>query len=223
MDKKKIVDTIGSVDDLIEINESFLRKFQKLLNKTYSNFCMDISSKVPLSSLILRTGKLAKNDEWFGQDVLDLSSMPIDNVFINNFSKGEDFKTNIKIINNHDLVYGSIRPYFKKSGIAVDVNYAAGTVFSFKPKDENDYIWLLALISSNDFHQFTAKNSQGTKMPIINWNVFGTYDVPYDRYKVNYFNNRFSSPLTLAMSKMRIIRKLRELKTELITKYFPTN
>lgn len=42
--------------------------------------------------------------------------MPNDNIFIDKFSDGLSFSTNIKTINKNDLVYGSIRPYFKKAG-----------------------------------------------------------------------------------------------------------
>lgn len=205
---------------MIEKNEKFLSKFQELLCKSYLNLSINISSKIPLSNLILRTGKIVKNGVWHGKDVLDLSSMPNNNIFINDFSNGDNFKTNIKSINNYDLVYGSIRPYFKKSGIAIDVNYIAGTVFSFRPKNELDYIWLLALICSNDFHLFTTRNSQGTKMPMVNWDIFGTYNVPYDREKIIILNKDVGFLLELAINKAKSIRKLKKIKNVLLKKYF---
>ena len=113
-----IVNTIGSVDDLIESNANFISKFQQYLSQIYKLYCLDINYEVELNSLIVRTGKTLKNKEWFGSNVLDLSTMPNNNIFINDFSCGENFTTNIKTLNNLDLVYGSIRPYFKKAGFA---------------------------------------------------------------------------------------------------------
>lgn len=205
---------------MIEKDKEFLIKFQERLITKYSILSSNVNSKVPLSRLIQRTGKTLKNGEWLNKEVLDLSSMQTDNIFIESFSDGKDFKTNIKTVNNYDLVYGSIRPYFRKAGVAIDVEYIAGTVFSFKPKNKNDFIWLLALISSNEFHLFTSRNSQGTKMPIINWNIFVSYEVPYSKEKISLMNHELIFLLELAINKVRNIRKLKQIKNVLLKKYF---
>ena len=205
---------------MIESNEKFLSKFQEYISKLYQFCSLQIDETIDLSSLINRTGKTYKNNEWLNDNVLDLSTMPNDSIFINNFSNGNDFKTNIKSINNFDLVYGSIRPYFKKAGFALDINYIAGTVFSFNVKNKNLYLWILATICSNDFHKFTAKNSQGTKMPIINWDTFTTYKVPYDEKIILEFNTKVKPLFDIVILKMRENRKLKEIKSKLLEKYF---
>lgn len=205
---------------MIEINESYLNKFQKLLVSLYNNLCKNINTLTPISNLINRTGKLLKQNEWKNSDVLDLSTMKSENIFINEFSNGNLFKTNIKSVNQMDLVYGSIRPYFKKAGFALDVDYIAGTVFSFNPVVSKDYYWLLACISSEGFHKFTSINSQGTKMPIINWDTFIKFKIPYDSKSVCTFNEIIKPLFEISVSKMRQIRKLRKIKSILLQKYF---
>ena len=146
--------------------------------------------------------------------------MPNNSIFINDFSNGNNFRTNIKNINNFDLVYGSIRPYFKKCGFALDVDYIAGTVFSFNAKNPNSYLWILGTICSDGFHEFTSKNSQGTKMPIINWDTFITYKVPFDENIINDFNSKIKPLFEISVNKMRQNRKLKEIKAKLLEKYF---
>lgn len=170
--------------------------------------------------MIVRTGKTLKNKEWFGSNVLDLSTMPNNNIFINDFSCGENFTTNIKTLNNLDLVYGSIRPYFKKAGFALDVDYIAGSVYSFMPLDENNYLWLLACICSDDFHLFTSSNSQGTKMPIINWDTFSSFKIRYDSKIIHEFNKQVQPLFDLCVIKAREIRRLKAIKEKLLSKYF---
>ena len=215
-----IVNTIGTIDDLIEKNEAYLSKFQKYLVNKYTELALGIERRIELSKLIIRTGKPLKNNEWKSSKLIDLSTMPSENIFINSFSNGIDFKTNIKTLNNLDLVYGSIRPYFKKAGFALDVDYIAGSVFSFTTTNPNNYLWILACISSDEFHKFTNSNSQGTKMPIINWETFVTYKVSYDEKKLDAFNSVMKPLFDLATNKMKQLRKLNETKKILLSKYF---
>lgn len=170
--------------------------------------------------MIVRTGKILKNKEWFGSNVLDLSTMPNNNIFINDFSCGENFTTNIKTLNNLDLVYGSIRPYFKKAGFALDVDYIAGSVYSFKPLDKKNYLWVLACICSDEFHLFTSSNSQGTKMPIINWDTFSSFKIRYDSEIIYEFNEQIQPLFDLCVTKAREIRRLKDIKEKLLSKYF---
>ena len=205
---------------MIDKNEQFLYKFQDYLSKLYQFYSFQIEEKVDLSTLIYRTGKPCKDNEWLNKNILDLSTMPNSSIFINNFSNGNNFKTNIKSVNNLDLVYGSIRPYFKKAGFALDVDYIAGTVFSFNVLNKNLYLWIMAIICSNQFHEFTTKNSQGTKMPIINWDTFITYKASYDEQTIDEFNKKIMPLFKMAVYKMKEIRKLKEIKSNLLAKYF---
>ena len=143
-----------------------------------------------------------------------------DNIFINKFSSGKDFTTNIKTVNNFDLLYGSIRPYFKKAGFALDIKYVAGSVYSFKPEDDNNFYWLLGCICSDEFHDFTKVNSQGTKMPIINWDAFCSYNCPYDTNIISAFNSMVEPLFKKCVLKMKQNRSLYKIKQNLLSKYF---
>ena len=205
---------------MIEKNIEFCNKFQSFLTQKYKMLINDCKIKVPLSSLVNRTGKLLKNNEWNDKIVMDLSTMPENSIIINNFSNGSDFKTNIKTVDNLDLVYGSIRPYFKKCGFVLDVNYIVGSVFSFKPVYPEEYLWLLACICSEDFHKYTNTNSQGTKMPMINWETFIEYKVPYDPKIASDFNRELNVLFNIVKKKCRETRKLKKIKEIMLKKYF---
>lgn len=205
---------------MIEKNEEFLSKFQDYLIQTYHKYSRENDGICELGALVNRTGKMVKDGRWKESKVLDLSTMPNGNIFIADFSDGHNFSTNIKTVNNLDLVYGSIRPYFKKAGFALDVDYAAGTVFSFNVKKEADYLWVLACISSEEFHSFASTNAQGTKMPIINWDTFVSYKISYDSDVIDLFNKSAKPLFEMAVNKVRQNRKLKEIKQSLLAKYF---
>ena len=194
--------------------------FQKYLAVLFYDLSLKCADCVELNKMVSKTGKIMKNNEWYNSKVLDLSTMPNGKIFINDFSSGKNFSTNIKMLDNLDLVYGSIRPYFKKAGFALDVDFIAGTVFSFRPRNRDDYLWILACVTSEKFHSFTSANAQGTKMPIINWDSFVSYKLPYDKKIIERFNHIIKPLFETTIIKMRQNRKLKDIKQNLLTKYF---
>ncbi len=186
----------------------------------FKEYCSIIKDKNNLSFFIFRTGKLLKKREWVESDVIDLSTMPYNSIFIENFSKGVNFATNIKTIGLNDLIYGSIRPYFKKAGFNWKTNYVVGSVFSFNVINENNYLWILATICSEDFHNFTNRNSYGTKMPIINWETFVSYKLSYSKREVKSFVKIMKPLFDLAVTKLKQNHQLKIIKNNLLKKYF---
>ena len=57
-------------------------------------------------------------------------------------------------------------------------------------------------------------------MPIINWDTFISYKVPYDKEIVNSFNNEFKNLFDFAVAKMKENKKLEKIKQKLLEKYF---
>ena len=176
--QRHIVDTIGSVDDLIEKNDEIMKSFQIYLQSVYRSFLNSTSNYIELGDLIIKSGKQLKNREWKDAEVVDLSSMPQDKICITSATNGSQFSTNIYTLEDDTLLYGSIRPYFKKCGFTVGRQYVTGTVHTFKAIQKELTTYVLAIISSSDFHNFTNVNSQGTKMPSIKWDVFTKFSAP---------------------------------------------
>ena len=146
--------------------------------------------------------------------------MPNDSIFIDQLSDGSNFATNIKTIDRNDLVYGSIRPYFKKAGFNWQADFIAGSVYSFNVKNANDYLWVMACICSDEFHKYTTSNSQGTKMPIINWDTFIKYKLPYSEQTANVFKTEIEPFFKLALVKLKQNDSLKRIKQQLLHKYF---
>lgn len=196
-------------------------KFQQLLCEKYNNIVAKSDVKNKLINYIKKSGILLKNDEWINSTVIDLSTMPQNEIVITNSSNGSDFSTNIKTLESNSLLYGSIRPYFRKCGFAVDEKYVTGTVHSFNVKNNDYYLWILATICSDDFHKYTEINSQGTKMPIINWDTFGNYEITIpNSNELDMFNKAMRPFYSLVLTKMRENKKLKQLKSQLLQKYF---
>ena len=111
--------------------------------------------------------KIKENGEWQHQNLIALNYMPNFSMCINNFGRGSELKTNIYELDEYDLLYGSIRPYFGKAGFSPISGVVAGTVFQFIPYKKEYFGFALLVLTSKKFINYTIANSKGTKMPII--------------------------------------------------------
>ena len=144
---------------------------------------------VRLGYVIFKSNKKFSNKEmWKELKIIDLSVMPQFSMCINNFSNGIDFDTNIYELEELDILFGSIRPYFGKAGFSPINGGVAGTVYNFKPQKIEDYSYILMIITSKEFIQYALSMSQGTKMPVFKFTDLEQYLIPYDNNIVEQFN-----------------------------------
>ncbi|MCX8093722.1 MAG: restriction endonuclease subunit S [Candidatus Goldbacteria bacterium] len=124
-----------------------------------------------LKDIIIKNRKKIKDkNKWKNLKVIDLSVMPNFSIVINNFNNGENFQTNIFELNEYDILFGSIRPYFGKAGFSPIKGAVTGTVHSFRPKEKIYFSYILLTIANKNFIDYAIRYSKGTKMPIIDWN-----------------------------------------------------
>ena len=74
-----------------------------------------------------------------------------------------------------DILFGKIRPYFHKVGVAQTEGLCSSDTFVWRSK-EQEYLGLIASVAfSDDFVIHSVQTSQGTKMPHANWGVLKEY------------------------------------------------
>lgn len=135
---------------------------------------------------------LIKNTQLFDyssiQPAIDLSVMPSDSIFLEQLNTSENFSTNLYIMHQGDILFGSIRPYLHKAGFAPCDGVVAGTVHSYRVKNPEDYNFVLFTLCRSAFFDYAVNVSVGTKMPVINSNSLLSYKVPYCHEIVAKFN-----------------------------------
>ncbi|WP_339195947.1 restriction endonuclease subunit S [Solibacillus sp. FSL R5-0449] len=119
---------------------------------------------------------------------VDLSVMPSDSISLNQLNKSSNFTTNLYKMNCGDILFGSIRPYLHKAGIAPCDGVVAGTIHSYKVKDEKFYNFILATITRKMFFDFALNVSTGSKMPVVSNDVLLSYKVAYSSELVKKFS-----------------------------------
>jgi type I restriction enzyme S subunit len=87
-----------------------------------------------------------------------------------------------------DLLFGSIRPYLRKAGIATYDGAVTGTVHCFEIKDSFDFNFALMTITSENFFEYAINNSKGTKMPVVSSESLLNFQIPYNDKISKIFN-----------------------------------
>ena len=144
---------------------------------------------------------LVKNSEAFDfkseLPAIDLSVMPSESIAIEELNTSKNFTTNLYIMHQGDILFGSIRPYLHKAGFAPCDGVVAGTIYSYRVKKQSDYNFALFALCRNSFFDYAVNVSSGTKMPVANSTSLLTYKVAYCSAIVEKFND-FSITSTIA-------------------------
>ncbi|MCV2865015.1 restriction endonuclease subunit S [Albidovulum sediminicola] len=76
-----------------------------------------------------------------------------------------------------DFLFGKLRPYFHKVGIAPVAGICSTDIVVARPKSAAWAGFVLACISDEEFVAYTDKTSTGTKMPRTSWSIMAKYPV----------------------------------------------
>lgn len=77
-----------------------------------------------------------------------------------------------------EILFGKLRPYFHKVGVAPTSGVCSTDILVIVPKEECWFGFVLGYVSSTEFINYTDASSTGTKMPRTNWHDMARYRIP---------------------------------------------
>ena len=108
---------------------------------------------------------------------IGLEHMPRQSVALMEWGKAKSVTSNKSIFDKGNILFGKLRPYFHKVGIAPIDGICSTDILVIVPKATEWSSFLLACVSSNEFIKYADQTSTGTKMPRTSWNIIGKYQV----------------------------------------------
>ncbi len=76
-----------------------------------------------------------------------------------------------------DILFGKLRPYFHKVGIAPVDGICSTDILVLKPRTSIWAAFVLACASSAEFVNYTSQTATGTKMPRTSWQIMSRYEL----------------------------------------------
>lgn len=105
-----------------------------------------------------------------------LEHIPRKSISLFEWGYASEISSNKLIFEKGDILFGKIRPYFHKVGVAPIDGVCSTDIIVISP-EENYYSFVLSIVSSEKFVEYATQTSEGTKMPRANWKTLVRYPV----------------------------------------------
>ncbi len=133
---------------------------------------------VQLKELLKKNSRSFTGDS--AQPTIDLSVMPSGSISLSRLNTSDEFTTNLYDMQEGDLLFGGIRPYLRKAGIAPCDGAVTGTVRSFSVIRESDFNFAALTMASQTMFDYAMQVSTGTRMPTVTADALLNRWVPYN-------------------------------------------
>ncbi len=106
-----------------------------------------------------------------------LGHMPKRCIALSDWGVAEGLESNKFEFKKHEILFGKLRPYFHKVGVAPVDGVCSTDIVVMAPQAPHWLSFVLGLVSSDEFVDYTNAGSTGTKMPRTSWSDMARYEV----------------------------------------------
>ena len=198
--QRQIADILSAYDDLIENNTRRIQileqQAQALYREWFINYRFPGHSKVKLVDSTLgkipqgwQPGALGNiagevrrgvNPDEIEPETpyIGLEHMPRKSIALAEWGTAKEVQSTKLAFKKGEILFGKIRPYFHKVGVAMVDGVCSTDAIVIIPKQAEHFALVLACVSSEAFVSHATQTSQGTKMPRANWDILTKYPLP---------------------------------------------
>ena len=106
-----------------------------------------------------------------------LEHMPRRCIALSDWSTGDGLESNKFEFKRGEVLFGKLRPYFHKVGVAPVDGVCSTDIVVVAPRAPMWFGYVLGHVSSVEFVDYTDAGSTGTKMPRTSWNEMARYQL----------------------------------------------
>lgn len=108
---------------------------------------------------------------------MTLAHMPRHSISLTEWTTSDGIASNKFVFEKGDILFGKLRPYFHKVGVAPVNGVCSTDIVVTKPRSVDWFGFVLGHMSSTEFVQYTDAGSTGTRMPRTNWKAMASYEL----------------------------------------------
>lgn len=97
---------------------------------------------------------------------------------LNGHAFGRDADSQKTAFKEGDILFGKLRPYFRKVIIAPFDGLCSTDIWAVRPKSGIDRNFLFYWMASEDFVNRATDTSEGTRMPRAKWDIVSKFEIP---------------------------------------------
>jgi type I restriction enzyme S subunit len=103
--------------------------------------------------------------------------MPRRSIALSEWGTGDGLESNKFGFKKGEILFGKLRPYFHKVGVAPVDGVCSTDIVVVTPRWPAWFGFVLGHVSSVEFVEYTDAGSTGTKMPRTSWADMGRYEI----------------------------------------------
>ena len=131
---------------------------------------------------------------------------------INGFGKSSDTQSSKKKFRKGDILFGTLRPYFRKVVILDFDGVCSTDIAVLRAKTKADYYFVKYFIAHQNFIDFAYANSNGTRMPRANWKQLSKSEWPIPdnktRFKIGYVLDSYDKLIENNIRRIKILEEM---------------
>ena len=140
---------------------------------------------------------------------IGLDHMPRRSIALSEWGTAEGLASNKSSFGQGDILFGKLRPYFHKVGVAPVDGVCSTDIVVLSPKSPEWFGFVLGHASSDEFVDYTDAVSTGTRMPRTKWKDMARYVLPTPSEPIAAaFNERVQAWVTRIASAIHESRAL---------------
>ena len=113
-----------------------------------------------------------------------LKHMPKRCITLSEWKTSENLASNKYRFKRGDILFGKLRPYFHKVGVAPLAGVCSTDIVVISPLSQDWFGLILCHVSSSEFIDYTESVSIGTKMPRTNWTDMSRYKIAFPKQEL---------------------------------------
>ena len=172
--------------------------------------------KIPNGWKVSTLGEIAKNvrrsvkasEIDSSEFYIGLEHMPRRNIALSQWEIAAEIGSNKYRFKKGEILFGKLRPYFHKVGVAPIDGICSTDILVIKPINPEWFGIVLGLVSSDNFVAYTDAYSAGTRMPRTNWKDMSNYKTILPKIEIAQKYTEFIQPIV-----KRIIENIHESHT----------
>lgn len=224
-EQRAIAEVLGALDDKIELNRRMNRTLEAMARAVFRHWFVE--NEEVESWKVGKLGDVAENiRRGVNADEIDpethyigLEHMPRGSIALSEWGNASELASNKFIFKQGEFLFGKLRPYFHKVGIAPIDGVCSTDILVIAPKQSEWYGFVLGHISSVELINYTNAASTGTKMPRTSWADIANYEIAIPPMEmVKEFNEMFLSIVQHIRANIMQSRTLAALRDALLPK-----
>ena len=219
--QKRIADILSAYDDLIENNHRRMEILEESARLIFKERFGEVEATGVLADICEEIRRAVKPSEVADDTpYIGLEHMPRRSISLCQWEGAGKVTSTKHGFNEGEILFGKIRPYFHKVGLAFVDGVASSDAIVIRPLKAELRNYVLLTVSSDDFVAAASQGmKEGSKMPRADWGLLLKYPVPIPTEKALANFNQLIEPIMQQLKALCFAnRKLTEARDVLLPK-----